>query len=882
MRRFFILGVAVLVAGLSIAGTSASAVEAPPSSPGLFLNILPPGQGTSASLATGYPEDSTPPHTDDQLEMYKSLPLAGDLTDADLTTYFKPETFGLDPGDAERTENPADGVTILRDSFGVPHISGATREDAMFGAGYVTAEDRLFMIDVLRHYGRGHLSELLGATPANLEIDRTMYLVAGYSEEELQQQVDQLGTKYGAAGEQIIADGEAFVDGINARIQEDETNPSLMPAEYGALQIVPEDWKPTDLVAVATLIQSIFASGGGGELSNAQFLARAKVRFGKKKGYALWRDLRSAEDPEAPVSTTKSFPYMTRSNVNPRAVAVPDDGSLHAYDPITATPPPEESGGGSASIDAVLNPVAHMRSALAEAGIAFPGAMSNWLGVNADRTADGHPIGVMGPQVSYFVPEILMEIDIHAPGLDARGATFPGISLYVLLGRAPGFAWSATSGESDLIDVRAERLCEPDGSSPTEDSTHYRYKGECRAMVERTDDWVAKPTAAEQPPPPPRNIEAHVKRTVHGPVFMTGTVHGHPVAFAAQRSTFFGELDSAVPFYYLNSDKVTDAKSFQKVMNKLTGSFNWLYVDANDVAYFHSGLYPLRADGVDPDLPAWGNARWNWQGWVPRSGHPQDLNPSKGWITSWNNKPGRAWRAADGNWGYQSIHRVEMLSDRLKKRTAAGGLTPSDVVEVMADAATVDLRGQEVLPPVLKAIGSDSDLQPYVDLLRTWVQSGAHRIDRDGDGEYDDQAAVALMDAWWPRMVRAAFDPTLSGLYGAVPLPIDDNNRAAHLGSSFQGGYYGYMEKTVRMALGKSVSGPYKVFRCADGTLKGCQAALRQSLADTVEALGSDTSRWDADETSDAIHFQAVGLVSVPDIPWQNRPTFQQVVQVTG
>lgn len=100
------------------------------------------------------------------------------------------------------------------------------------------------------------------------------------------------------------------------------------------------------------------------------------------------------------------------------------------------------------------------------------------------------------------------------------------------------------------------------------------------------------------------------------------------------------------------------------------------------------------------------------------------------------------------------------------------------------------------------------------------------------------------------------------------------------VGSAFLSGYYGYVEKSVRMAAGEPVSGRYRVLRCADGTRGGCRAALIRSLRGAIEELGPDPSGWDACESCDAIHFTPIGLVSVPDIPWQNRPTFQQVVQV--
>ena len=78
----------------------------------------------------------------------------------------------------------------------------------------------------------------------------------------------------------------------------------------------------------------------------------------------------------------------------------------------------------------------------------------------ASRSA-GHPLFVAGPQVGYFNPQILMEEDVHAPassagpGIDAAGAAFVGINLYVQLGRGRDYAWSATSAGQDIIDTFA-------------------------------------------------------------------------------------------------------------------------------------------------------------------------------------------------------------------------------------------------------------------------------------------------------------------------------------------------------------------------------------------------------------------------------------------
>ena len=64
-----------------------------------------------------------------------------------------------------------------------------------------------------------------------------------------------------------------------------------------------------------------------------------------------------------------------------------------------------------------------------------------------------------------------MEQDVHAPagptgpGLDARGAAFPGVNLYVQLGHGRDYAWSATSAGQDIVDTFAVKLCEPGGGT---------------------------------------------------------------------------------------------------------------------------------------------------------------------------------------------------------------------------------------------------------------------------------------------------------------------------------------------------------------------------------------------------------------------------------
>ena len=54
-------------------------------------------------------------------------------------------------------------VSIVRDRFGVPHVKAGSEADAIFGQGFVQAQDRLFQLELFRRAGSGRLAEVAGA-----------------------------------------------------------------------------------------------------------------------------------------------------------------------------------------------------------------------------------------------------------------------------------------------------------------------------------------------------------------------------------------------------------------------------------------------------------------------------------------------------------------------------------------------------------------------------------------------------------------------------------------------------------------------------------------------------------------------------------------------
>jgi hypothetical protein len=174
-----------------------------------------------------------------------------------------------------------------------------------------------------------------------------------------------------------------------------------------------------------------------------------------------------------------------------------------------------------------------------------------------------------------------------------------------------------------------------------------------------------------------------------------------------------------------------------------------------------------------------------------------------------------------------------------------------------------------------------------VALLRGWLDRGAHRLDQDRDGAYDDQAAVALFDAWWEApdgggVAKDLLRGTLGDLVDALPQRLDDHPRQG-LGSSWNGvAWYGYVAEDLGRLQGQG-AGVWSRSYCGGGTLEACRADLVASLkAATDRALadqGVDSvDRLTYDKHQDDIRHVAAGVVGVRAIDWQNRPTFQQVV----
>lgn len=922
--------------------------------------------------ATGLvPALTRSPHFDDQIAPYWDLTRASPgLMREDLPRYFKDAPL-LAPdaaawADETHVEDGEYDVTIRREpEFNVPHVYGHDRASAFFGLGYVTAQDRLFLLDVIRRAGRGELSKFLGR--ADFSFDFAINAQAPYTESERTRQFVQLAERYGPLGVQMIEDGQAFIAGVNRYIQDARRGLLQVPIEYLGLGVPLEEFVVEDIIAVATVIQAELGAGGGREERNLQLLqALGEKMDGVAAACRLYHDIRNANEAGTSVTTTRSFPTQEPGSLDDTVCPLRDDfsarfpgaavfdpGSVTEYEPFEIEPcgrlqQPRCPGlGGSIpglpglgvlqqlqdDILGLLGTLfsladneheaqlrqdaltlaqnrfaswlqsddpgtADMRelvrtrlqetlAALRGLGERFPKSASNALMVNGEHTTSGHPIAVFGPQVSYYVPQLLMEVAMYGGGVAVRGVTFPGLP-YIVMGRGADFAWSATSSGADIIDTRVLALCEdPRTSFPGS----YRYQGQCVDFERLDEEWTARwnlgtPIAGPADLAQNYRAERHVIRSPHyGPVKGFATVNGSPVALASQRSTYFKEVDAAPPFALTADNRVHDVQSFFDAFSLMSSAFNWFYIDSEDIAFITPSLFPARPSTYYPDFPSWGNGEHDWLGVLPQSRFPKDVNPEHGFLANWNNQPAADWWPADDKHAWGNVYRSNILERRLEDLVGRGEVRVEEVVEAMSDAAYVDLRGQEILPAALEIVESGSltpDQLQAVNLLREWTErplsTRSQRRDRDGDGSYDDTQAIALLDAWFRPMIEHTL-PQLTVVKGYMQHGFD--NEPGPLGSAYQDGWYTYLRRIFDRALGRG-GNVLRELRCAGrNSFADCRQALLDSLNEAIATLGGidNMASWRADQASDEVVSQAIGLIGVPNQHWVNRPTFQQVIQ---
>jgi penicillin G amidase len=754
-------------------------------------------------------------------------------------------------------------VDVVRDKWGVPHIfvppslgGKPTQLRALgFAQGYATAQDRMVQLEFFRRAGKGRLSEIAFLGPSRfLPVDIATRR-DGFTEAEFQQQFKKLPAK-------ARLSLQAFSDGVNAFLTEAAADPSKKPVEFDLLGLDPAPWSVTDSLAIAVLQIRRFGQNGGNELNNARLLLDLIDHFGLPDARDVFEDLLWIEDPTAPTTIDPAEQQVIPapiSRLNAAQVAL-----------VTAH---------QAAIRGLIMSMADERTMVAsnlrQIGwpAEFPATASNAMVVSGPLTASGAPILLGGPQTGMTLPSFFYQVGVHGGGYDASGVSVPG-GPGIVIGRTANAAWTITSGITDNTDIFIEQL---NPSNPKQ----YAYRGGFRDMSCRMETF----NPAGQP-----SQTVEFCRTVHGPVI--ASYPSEHIAFSQQLYFFGREGQSAVQLLSLGF--ATNLKRFQRTINKVEASLNCMYGDnRGNIAYFHRGVLPRRPSTIDPRLPLPGTGEADTLKLVTGRRMPTAINPARGFIAQWNNKPIQGWPADDQRELWGGADRVQILIDQLAAAKAARHpITAADVGNYMKVAATVDQFAPRVAPHLRSAVDALppatpdlAQLDAATDLIEAWIAAGAPLL-ADGSGNIP-YPGVTIYRAWRTQVQHDTFDDEL-GSHNRLPdyaiTRVNDNADAG-------GDLFNIDALFLRALAGPSATFPTRrdYFRdVLTDTNPGPQATLVGALRKAIVALTTrygttDPTQWltpkitvEFEETSAA----AILYMEKTIIERENRGTMNELIEL--
>ncbi|MBE9499650.1 penicillin acylase family protein [Streptomyces sp. GKU 257-1] len=457
-----------------------------------------------------------------------------------------------------------------------------------------------------------------------------------------------------------------------------------------------------------------------------------------------------------------------------------------------------------------------------------------------------------------------------------------------------------------MTDTYAVDLCNTDGSPATKDSDGYLFHGTCTPMEKLVRKNAWSPTVADGTKAGSYKLVAH--RTAYGVVRYRATIDGDPVAYTTLRSTYRHEVETLIGFQMFNDpEAVTGPESFSRRPRpgSATRSTGSTPTPGTPPTTTPASTRPA-ARAWTPNLPIRAGASTEWRDWDPETNtvpntpdaeHPQDIDQD--YYESWNNKIAKGYTVA--GFGDGPVYRSNLLDRRIKSLISDGGkVSRASLTRAMEDAAVTDLRGEAVLPELLKVIGTgkvtDPELKEAVDGLRGWLEDGAQRKETGpGTRTYAHADAIRTMDAWWPLLVEEDESPPRPGagsLRRSDGRPADRRD-ALHPGR--RGGAQGLVLPARLVVL--CAQGPAQGAR-RTGAGGGAEDVLRRGRRGAVPARPAEhpgggrahppaKSTYPGDDVceagdqwcADSIQQRPLGGITDDLTNWQNRPTYQQVVQ---
>lgn len=598
------------------------------------------------------------------------------------------------------------------DANGIPHIRADNEADLFFLQGFHVARERLFQIDVFRKRGLGLLAADFG--PGYIEQDRAsrLFLYRGDMEAE-----------YAGYGPEAKATFTAFVAGINAFIAMTESDPSLLPFEFGLLGTKPARWAPEDVSRIRTHSLSRNALS---EILRCQVHGKADHRTD-----LLRRWLEPQITPKVPEGLDPATIPLRVLDLVKLATA----NATFSKERLAATLEDAPKWRSTTDLLEVVLDAQYTGS-------------NNWA-VHGSKTDTGMPILGSDPHRIHGMPSLRTIFHLTCPTLDIVGAGEPSVP-GVMIGHNGTLAWGLTIFYIDQEDLYFYET-HPD------DRDLYRY-GDTWERVRTVEEKISVKGCDDQ--------ILVLKFTRHGPVVYEDAQAGRLYAI---RAAYF-EPGTAP---YLVAHKLMRAKNLAEFRAAAvtwgTPSCNLVYADkAGDIAWMPAGINPIRPnwDGL---LPVPGDGRYEWAGWRDRAEAPVIHNPDRGFVFSANemNVP-KGWDHEAYPFGYEWVdysraNRIEEVLLTASPHTlATSRALQTDVVSIPARRLGKLLAGLSA---------ADADTAAALAMLAAWD----HALT-------STSAAGALFEVWWAKhLKKALWNAVVAPELHALMVPGDVDGTLAAL-----------------------------------------------------------------------------------------------------